>query len=741
VPAPQVWLVDALDPGAPPACVSPRHPGHEYFLEHWRGALLALSNRGRPGGDYELAAADAGAVLARRGGGGGGGGLLLQEEAQQQETLQQQEPGNKQQEHGRGGGGAAAGPVWRTLVPERPGAAVVDLDVFDGAVVLHELRGGRPGLALARPAAGGGGVAGGAVSVTEVCGAPSDLLALRLAGARRRWRARGGCVALSPRPRFAAPQVQLPPWALAMAPGANQDYGSPVFRLSLSSPVDPPAVFDLTLAVGALAPLRGGDDRGGGGGGGEPQAQLLAEGAAGGAAEAWSRGGYTCARAWVPSAGGARVPLTLMWREGAAPRGGGPALLQVYGAYGQVGGGRARRGGLQGGRARGAPGVARPGAAPLGRAGSAPPAAACSAPARSLPPPARPILQPASAPPSAPTPRLPRARQVLDADYDASRRALMDRGWVVALAHVRGGGELGRRCGGGGGQARAASWQGRLTFCALRLSSRLLDPPHGARPHLCPPRWHAAGRQLLKRNSVADLLACARWLVSSGAAARGRVAGHAASAGCLALAAALNEDPGLFGAAVLEAPFLDLLGAAGAAPVAQGPAGSGAGGREGGAGGSGGGAAHMLTQHERDEWGDPRAGGAALTALRELCPYANAAKDNGGRGGGGAAGGYPPLLLLAGTGDERVPWRGAVKFAAKRRAAAAAGAGADAAADLGADGAAPADGADGAPAPLVQRGDVLLRVEPGGGHFSLGLTSRRAEEMAEVYAFLLAALP
>lgn len=61
----------------------------------------------------------------------------------------------------------------------------------------------------------------------------------------------------------------------------------------------------------------------------------------------------------------------------------------------------------------------------------------------------------------------------LEADFEPHRRLLMDRGWVVALAHVRGGGELGRR-------------------------------------------WHAMARQLTKACSVRDTLACAQALVSSG---------------------------------------------------------------------------------------------------------------------------------------------------------------------------------------------------------------------------------
>lgn len=72
--------------------------------------------------------------------------------------------------------------------------------------------------------------------------------------------------------------------------------------------------------------------------------------------------------------------------------------------------------------------------------------------------------------------------------------------------------------------------------------------------------WHAAGRQLLKSNSIADTLACAEALVARGIANPTRgVALHAFSAGGLTAAAALNRRPELFGAAVLRAPFVDVL--------------------------------------------------------------------------------------------------------------------------------------------------------------------------------------
>jgi hypothetical protein len=89
--------------------------------------------------------------------------------------------------------------------------------------------------------------------------------------------------------------------------------------------VHPPAAFDLSLADGRLAPLQLSGDFGAAGGAAGREEPAF-----------WSRGGYTCARAWVRSHDGVRVPLTLTYREGLARDGTHPALLQVYGAYGQV---------------------------------------------------------------------------------------------------------------------------------------------------------------------------------------------------------------------------------------------------------------------------------------------------------------------------------------------------------------------------------------------------------------------
>ena len=51
-------------------------------------------------------------------------------------------------------------------------------------------------------------------------------------------------------------QVQLPPWAMALQPGVNADYYSPVYRLTLSSPVTPGGIFDCNIDTGRLELLQ-----------------------------------------------------------------------------------------------------------------------------------------------------------------------------------------------------------------------------------------------------------------------------------------------------------------------------------------------------------------------------------------------------------------------------------------------------------------------------------------------------
>ena len=159
-------------------------------------------------------------------------------------------------------------------------------------------------------------------------------------------------------------QVQLPPWALSLAPGANQDHASTTFRLSLSSPIHPAVTYDLSPADGRLALLQGG-------GGAWPDtvaSEAVPDGSSSGSSSSSSNAGsssssssnagsngaapcgavgsvdrvtfqngpYTCTRVWVASHDGVRVPLTVMHRSDVRLDGSCPALVHVYGAYGQV---------------------------------------------------------------------------------------------------------------------------------------------------------------------------------------------------------------------------------------------------------------------------------------------------------------------------------------------------------------------------------------------------------------------
>jgi oligopeptidase B len=103
-----------------------------------------------------------------------------------------------------------------------------------------------------------------------------------------------------------------------------------------------------------------------------------------------------------------------------------------------------------------------------------------------------------------------------DPAFGIPRLSLLDRGMVVAIAHVRGGGEMGRR-------------------------------------------WYDDGKLLAKKNTFTDFVACARHLADSGWTSADRLVAHGGSAGGLLMGAVANLAPDAFAGIVAEVPFVDPL--------------------------------------------------------------------------------------------------------------------------------------------------------------------------------------
>ena len=104
----------------------------------------------------------------------------------------------------------------------------------------------------------------------------------------------------------------------------------------------------------------------------------------------------------------------------------------------------------------------------------------------------------------------------IDPTFSISRLSLLERGVAYAIAHVRGGGELGRR-------------------------------------------WYEDGKLDRKCNTFTDFLACARQLVAAGYTSPARLVARGGSAGGLLMGAALNLAPEQWRAVVAEVPFVDCL--------------------------------------------------------------------------------------------------------------------------------------------------------------------------------------
>ena len=176
----------------------------------------------------------------------------------------------------------------------------------------------------------------------------------------------------------------------------------------------------------------------------------------------------------------------------------------------------------------------------------------------------------------------------LDPWFSHARLSLLERGFVFAIAHVRGGGELGEA-------------------------------------------WYRAGKLEHKQNSFDDFIACAEHLLAEGYCRPEGLAISGGSAGGLLIGAVLNQRPQLFGAAIAEVPFVDVLNSMLNPDL-------------------------PLTVTEYDEWGNPNEPDVHAR-IKAYAPYENVQTQA-----------YPAILAVAGYNDSRVQYWEAAKWVAKLRA-------------------------------------------------------------------------
>lgn len=104
----------------------------------------------------------------------------------------------------------------------------------------------------------------------------------------------------------------------------------------------------------------------------------------------------------------------------------------------------------------------------------------------------------------------------IDPDFQSKRLSLLDRGLVFAIAHVRGGGEMGRK-------------------------------------------WYESGKLLCKKNTFTDFISCAEFLIEKKYGCKDKICINGRSAGGLLVGAVMTMRPELFTVAVAEVPFVDVV--------------------------------------------------------------------------------------------------------------------------------------------------------------------------------------
>lgn len=104
----------------------------------------------------------------------------------------------------------------------------------------------------------------------------------------------------------------------------------------------------------------------------------------------------------------------------------------------------------------------------------------------------------------------------MPASFSTNRFSLVDRGFIYAIAHVRGGMEKGYA-------------------------------------------WYKDGKLENKTNTFSDYISCTKYLITENYTCKGQIAAHGGSAGGMLVGAVLNMQPELFHAAIADVPFVDVL--------------------------------------------------------------------------------------------------------------------------------------------------------------------------------------
>jgi oligopeptidase B len=173
--------------------------------------------------------------------------------------------------------------------------------------------------------------------------------------------------------------------------------------------------------------------------------------------------------------------------------------------------------------------------------------------------------------------------------FNTNRISLLDRGWACAIAHIRGGDDLGYK-------------------------------------------WFLDGKLTKRTNTFNDFVDVAKGLVAAKFTRVGRIAINGGSAGGELMGAVVNSNPELWGAAVADVPFVDVLNTMLDDSL-------------------------PLTPGEWPEWGNPITDKTAFDYIRSYSPYDNV-----------KAQAYPPMLITGGLTDPRVTYWEPAKWAAKLRA-------------------------------------------------------------------------